>query len=444
MLHKIIFKTVYSLNRPGLVGCFNKFKKTQWLDLQQLQTEQNQQLRKIINFAYQSVPYYTKLFSQLNIKPSDINTIKDLEKLPTLTKKIIREHWEDLTPVNIKEMDYLNSTTGGSTGVPCRYRMSHEDYKKGVALMYRGWTYAGYNLGDKVATLAGSSLIPTAGSNLKNKIQEFGLNIRNYSSYEMSDKNLFKYFYEINKWRPDFIRGYASSVYLFTRFLKSHNLKLTVRPRAVFTTAEKLFSAQRALIEEVFDTKVFDTYGLNDGGVSAFECEKHNGMHIDAERAILETVDEKNKSITGQTGKILATDLYNYAMPFIRYDTEDLGIISNAPCSCGRKTFLLKEITGRITDYLNLNNVIIGSPVLTVLMGKFDIEQYQIIQNTPSSIVCKIIKSKSYNEARDEDLIRKSFYVHVGEIGIKFVYAEFIPAEGIRKYKFIINNVNTI
>jgi len=438
MLNKCIFKTGYLLKRPKIIRYFNEFKESQWKSFEWLKDQQEIQLRNLVNFVYRNVPYYSKLFNQIDIKPSDINTIEDLERIPILTKQIIKENWQDFIPKNINKIKYVNGSTGGSTGVPLRYRMSVEDYERGIALLYICFACGGYNLGDKLAVIAGSSLVPTAKSETKRKIQDFFLNIRHYSSFEMSEENLFKYFYDVNKWKPDIFRGYPSSIYFFSKFIQDNNLKLNFQPKAIFTTAEKLFDKQRILIEEIFKAKVFDNYGLNDGGISAFECEEHNGLHVGTERAILEIVNDEGKHVIEQDGKILATSLYNYALPFIRYDTGDLGIISASECSCGRKTPLLKKISGRITDFLKLNNVVIGSPVLTILMGKFDIEQYQIIQNSPSSIICKIIRGKTF-KIEDENFIKKSFYSHVGDISIKFDYIDSILPTRAGKYKFIIN-----
>lgn len=439
MLHKFIFKTGYFLKRPKVIHYYSEFLKAQsW---EWLRNQQEKQLRKLVDFIYSSVPYYTKLFNKLNLKPTDISIIKDLEKLPILTKQTIKKNWQDFVPKNINKLKYLNSSTGGSTGEPLIYRMSRDDYERGVALLYRGLGYGGYKLGDRIAIIAGSSLIPTTKSELKKKIQDFFLNLRHYSSFEMSEENLFKYFYAINKWNPNFIRGYASAIYLFVKFIRGNNLKLEFQPRAIFTTAEKLFDKQRELIEQVFGVKVFDDYGLNDGGISAYECKKHNGMHIDTERAILEVANEYGKQLINHQGKILATSLYNYALPFIRYDTGDVGIISDSKCACGQEMLLLKEICGRVTDFLKLNDIIIGSPVLTVLMGKFDIEQYQIIQDSSTSIIIKLVQGRTYNKKIDEEYIRKSFYSHVGKINIKFDYVNSIPATKAGKYKFIINNL---
>ncbi len=438
MIHKILFIVGYNIKRPDVLRSYSNLTKDQWLPFENKKKKQEEQLSKLIQFSYNNVPYYNKMFDKLKIKVNDIKTIEDLNKLPILTKKIIKSNWQDFIPKNINAMKYINGSTGGSTGNTLQYRMSRKDYEIGISLLYRGWGYAGYKLGDKVAVIAGSSLIPNIKSESRKKIQAFLLNMKFYSSFVMKKKMFMSYYKDINKWKPKFIRGYASSIYLFTKFIKNNNLNLDFKPIAIFTTAEKLLGTQRKLIEQVFGVRVFDNYGLNDGGISAYECEKHNGMHIDMERAVLEVVDNNGKLVFSRQGKILATSLYNYALPFIRYDTGDLGVLSNSVCTCNRPTPLLKQIVGRVTDYLNLNNTIIGSPVLTVLMGKFDIEQYQIIQKSNDVIVIKIVQGKKYRK-EDEEFIRKSFYTHVGRINIKFDYVDFIQVQNGTKHKFIIN-----
>jgi phenylacetate-CoA ligase len=440
MLNKILFKTAYFLKRRRVISYYNHFQSNQRKPYGWLKNQQEEQLRKLIDFSYKNVPYYAKMFDRIGIGPCDIQTIKDLQKLPILNKQIIKNNWNDFIPKNIKMMEYVNGATGGSTGIPLKYRMSKNDYEKGTAMLYNDWSYGGYQLGDKVAIIAGSSLIPEAKSELKRKIQDCFLNWRHYSSFEMSEKNLFKYFFDINKWKPAFIRGYASSIYLFAKFIEDNNLKVNFRLKGIFTTSEKLFKKQRNSIEKVFNARIFDGYGLNDGGVSASECKRHCGMHINMGRSVMEITNNEGGQIIKGQGKILATSLYNYAMPFIRYDTGDLGVISDAECSCGRKTLLLKKIIGRVTDSLTLNNIIIGSPVLTVLMGRFDIEQYQIIQEDLMSITIKIVQGENYSRKENERFIEKSFYDHVGKINIKFDYVDVIQVKKTEKYRFIIND----
>jgi phenylacetate-CoA ligase len=384
------------------------------------------------------VPYYREIFDRLHLKPSDIRRIEDLEKLPILTKSDIKRNFPMFTPKNLSKLKYYWTQTGGSTGEPLRYRRSDEDRERARALHLRNLGYGGYNLGDKIAVFAGGSLIPSHLQQWKRKILELGWAERFYSSYDMSKENLEEYIEDINEFRPKFIYGYATSVYLLAKFIKENDLKLSFQPKAIFTTSEVLLESQRRLIEEVFQSDVYDCYSLNDGGISAYECDEHIGMHIDTERAILEVVDEEGKQIIGKEGRILATSLYNFAFPFIRYDTGDIGIIVDNKCSCGRQTLILKELKGRTTDYLCLNGVIIGSPVLTLVMGRLDVEQYQIIQKSQNSIVFNIVKGKTYSQ-NDEEFIRKSLISHVGPIEISFNYVDVIVPHGGNKHKFIIN-----
>ena len=442
MLNDLSFKAGYFLKRPLVIPYYRHFQETQWLTFKQLKDGQEQQLAKLVEFAYENVPYYSKLFNTLDLTPGDVTTIEDLEKLPILTKQTIKQNWQDFIPKNINKLKYLNSRTSGSTGSPLKYRLSIDGHGRGLSLLYRGWGYAGYKLGDRVAIIQSRSTILTPQSKLRKMFRNLLLNFQYYSSFIMSPESLRRYFNSINAWRPSFIRGYASSIYLFAKFIRANNLELKFQPKAIFTTGEMLFSGQRKVIEEVFNSRVFNHYGLNDGGISAYECEERCGLHIDMERAILETVDDDGKQIVNQEGRILATSLYNYALPFIRYDTSDLGIISALKCNCGRKMALLQGILGRSNDAFKLGDVIISNPRCSGIVDNFDIEQYQVIQEGPFSIIFRIIKGKTYQK-EDEKLIEKlivdRFCQQVEKVNIKFDYVDSIPTTKAGKYKFVIN-----
>ena len=109
----------------------------------------------MVNFAYQNVPYYHKLFNRLGLNPGDIRTVKDLEKLPFLNKEIINKNPDDFKPLHLKRIKYTTAATGGTTGTPLQYRLSGFDRFLGGALLYRGWGYGGYQLGDRMVFLAG-------------------------------------------------------------------------------------------------------------------------------------------------------------------------------------------------------------------------------------------------------------------------------------------------
>lgn len=438
-----MFKLGYSSKRPFVLEQYTKFIESQWLTREQLIHYQEEKLRKLIHFVYDNVPYYQLLFKDLNLIPDDIKKISDLCKIPVLTKYEIKQNWEKFIPNNLDTIKYHIGSTGGSTGEPLKYRISETDYETGVALTLRGWGYAGYTLGAKLSVIAGTSLIPSEKNLIKEKIKSFLMNMNFYSSYGMNDEMLLRIIKKFSNSEPAFIRGYASSVYILAKFILENGMHLNFTPDAIFTTSEMLLPFQRVIIEKAFCTSVFDGYGLNDSGISAYECDEHSGLHIDMERAILEVVDDKGNPVSGKEGKIVATSLLNFAQPFIRYETGDIGILSDSICKCGRETPKLIKLVGRTTDYLNIDGKKIGSPVLTVLMGKFDIEQYQIIQEKEDYIVIKIVKGKNFN-IESEKYIVNSLKSYVKSINISFEYVSKIINNDNKKHKFIINNVKRI
>lgn len=411
-----------------------------------MKEKQEKQLKFLVNYVYYNVPYYTKLFDSLNIKPEHIRKFEDLEKLPILTKEIIKSNYKDFIPKNLNKLKYRISSTSGSTGEPFKYRLSIDDYERGIALLYRGWGYAGYKIGDKVAIIGGSSLIPDIKFDLIRSIQEFLLNFRFYSSFGMSEESLWKYVKSMNSWKPVFIRGYASSIYLLSKFIEENNIKLSFTPKAIFTTAEKLTPKMRSTIEMVFKVKVFDNYGLNDGGVSAYECEAHRGLHVDMERAILEVVDDNGKQIYDKEGKILATSLYNFALPFIRYDTGDSGVVSIEKCFCGREGLILKSILGRMQEFVtnSYGEKIHGEFFSHIFWGIENVKQFQVIQKKKGEVIINIIPDNW--SILERIAVDKIVYI-IKNKGFQNVSINFIEEKDLiytksGKYKFVINEVD--
>lgn len=244
------------------------------------------------------------------------------------------------------------------------------------------------------------------------------------------------------EFEPKFIRGYPSSIYFFADFLKEKGVDL-IRPRAVLTTAEMLLPYQRKLIEEVFQCDVFDGYGAFDGGTAALECEEHCGYHMAVEKVVMEFVDEDGNPVAeGEDGRIIATDLFNYAMPFIRYDTGDMGAYSIEECSCGRKLPLMKKILGRTTDILRFSNgAVLSGPSFTLIFKDFDIKQYQVVQTDDDSMVVKIIKGKTYSEKDTENIYRVLKNAVGDEVEVKFEFVDYISPTKSGKWKIVISQV---
>ncbi len=122
MIRKAIFILGHELGDPSFYSNYQKFRKNQWRPFEELQRDQEKELRALISFVYDQVPYYRTLFHDLNLQPRDIQTIEDLEKLPILTKDIIKANWDEFIPANLSRQRYDSRATGGSTGAPMQYQ----------------------------------------------------------------------------------------------------------------------------------------------------------------------------------------------------------------------------------------------------------------------------------------------------------------------------------
>ncbi len=440
MFKKHLFIIGHNLVEPSFYQTYKHLVRSQWRPFCELKEEQEKKLRFLISFAYNSVPYYHILFKELKLTPGDICTIEDLQKLPLLKKETIKQHWEEFKPVNISSMKYYTLATGGSTGTPLQYRLLKEDRFLSRALLYRGWGYGGFALGDKMVTLAGSSLDVGSKSRLHTKIHEIVRNLKNLSSFDMGQVEMQHYAEVINKFQPKFIRGYASSIYFYAKWLEENDINIH-RPTAVFTTAEKLFPYMRDTISRVFACDVYDGYGLNDGGVSAYECSEHSGLHIDTERSVTEVVDSNGCQVDEGEGQILATSLHNYSMPFIRYETGDDVSITDEKCNCGRSYSLLDEVVGRTVDVLvTPEGKNIHGWFFLYIFWKYcqGIKEYQVVQRSVKEIQIKLVIDDDFDEGQLVT-IEKLIQSKSATWKVQFEFVDKIGRTGAGKYKFIVN-----
>lgn len=443
MFNKQLFILAHNIGCSKFHSDYQKFVKNQWKSFNELQEEQEKQLRHMITYCYENVPYYRDLFKSLKLQPKDIRTIRDLEKLPVLTKDTIKQRWNEFKPANLPRLKYNKHATGGSTGTPLSYRVSRHDSFISGALMYRGWEYGGYELGDRMVFLAGSSLGFDTKSRLTKFAHEKSRNLIKLSSFDMGEDEMLGYLQTINSFKPKSIRSYASSIYFFAKWIEENNFNIHT-PTAVYTTSDNLFPYMRAKISDVFSCEVYDGYGLNDGGVSAVECPEHTGLHIDTERSVMEVIDSDGNQMDCGMGQIIATSLHNYSMPFIRYSTGDNGHIIDDVCGCGRKHPLLKEVIGRTTDML-------VTPEGKNIHGWFflyifwdygqGIREYQVIQETIDRIVIKIVPEEEFDE-KQLDHIREIIKERSQGWEIEFKFVDSIERTGAGKYKFIVQNID--
>lgn len=417
-------------------------EKSQWWSLKDLNVYQNKKLRALIRYAYRNVPYYHKEWKKIKLNPDDIRTTADLTKIPIITKEDVKSNFNAFKSGNMSDNKFNPSSTGGSTGEPLSFLCDWNAWSIGWACLYRGWGFGGYNVGDKIVTIGGSSLVPSKRPSFKKRIKDRVIERHlGVSAFDMSEDNMGEYCKIINKYKPLYLRGYATSLYIFAKFCRDNDISFSTL-RGIFSTAENLFPQYRKEIEDSLGVEVFNEYGVRDGGGHAAECRMHSGQHISLERSVMEFVRDKENVSSNEMGSIILTDLHNYSFPFIRYEVGDMGTSTGECCSCGRGLPLVKRIDGRITEIIRFSDGTMWSgPVLTLVFAKFDIKQYQVVQNDEDKILLKIVKGNTFSNIDEYNLIQ-IFNYHVGKHGsIEIEYVDEIPVTKSGKRKFIISKI---
>jgi phenylacetate-CoA ligase len=430
LYRNLILNALLLIKRNNKLEILKQLNKNIKLDYATIKELQFKEILKVLKNAYENIPFYKYWFDLNNVNINKIDTWKAFEEtIPILTKKDIIENIEKFEHTTNEKFGVR--TTGGSTGIPLKYKFSIKDKIYAEAIYLRGLSYGGYNLGNKIVYFGGGSLISTQKKKWTTKLYEkiFGLYV--YSSYGVTDQDLKNILNTINTKNIKFIRGYVSSVFLLADYAIKNNIKIQLK--SAFVTSEMLFDNQRKSIQLAFNCDVYDNYSLYDGGVSAYEM-KNIGRVIDVERAYMEIDVNEEKE-----GRILATQFYNTVFPFIRYDTGDIGEISLEHTSSYPFRPILTKLLGRQTEYLLLNDKKIGSPVLTILMGRSNAEQYKIIQKNKETVELYIKKSINWTE-KDEHNIIESFFDKCGKFNLKIIYVDVFVNEN--KHKFIIREWN--
>ncbi|MBS3125167.1 phenylacetate--CoA ligase family protein [Candidatus Woesearchaeota archaeon] len=378
---------------------YHQLQKSQWFNREQIEQIQVLKLRKLVAHAYATVPLYRQLMDNKKVRPEEIKTLADIKKLPIVSKKDFRQDFPDrCTSITTSRKDWIFDSTSGSTGSPFQFIRDKQFSDYALANTYRNYTWTGIFIGQRIASLWGFHT-----SSWGVKILDTLLRRKFFSSFDI-EKNFTDYYLAMKSYHPVLIEAYSASITHFAKLLQENDITDLHIPYAI-SSAETLYPENRKLIEHTLHTQVFDRYGSREVGNVAHECREHKGLHINAETYIVEVVKDKPSD---EKGHLVVTNLSNFTMPFIRYDTEDYAIASNKTCACGRGLPLLERVEGRITDFIKLPN----GKELSFLFFNYFFEQYgaylkqfQVIQDSPKHLLIKLVVTEKYTLTKEKELI---------------------------------------
>ena len=269
------------------------------------------ELKKILIHSYENVPYYTELFNRVKFSPYEINSAKEIEIIPFLTKEIIRDNFDKLISTKKIARGHYMATTGGSTGEPLKVLLDYDCVFKENAFIDHYFKKLGYLTKDRFATFR--------GVNFSDKLWKFNpmYNELIFSPFKLSTKTVSIYVNKINKIKPDYLHGYLSSLAYLARLMAENNLKLEKPIKGIFLISESIDKKSRDFLESFFQTKSLTYYGHSERCIIAEEKEP-NQYAFDPWYGYTELIQTEDSG-----NAIVGTGFLNKTMPLIRYKTDD-------------------------------------------------------------------------------------------------------------------------
>lgn len=416
-------------------------ERSQWWSREQLDQHRVRSLGELLTHAGTRVPYYRSLFASTGFDATRVRSLDALQRLPLLTKSIIRANVDGLISEAASNLKRYN--TGGSSGEPLIFYMGKARISHDVAAKWRATRWWGVDIGDPEIVVWGSPIELGAQDHLRG-LRDRLLRTKLLPAFEMSAAKLDRFVAEIRAMRPRMIFGYPSALAHIARHAESRGQRMDdLGIKVAFVTSERLYDYQRAQIAATFGAGVANGYGGRDAGFIAHECPE-GGMHISAEDIIVEIVDSAGKTLpAGESGEIVVTHLATHDFPFIRYRTGDIGIIDDRMCGCGRGLPLLKEIQGRSTDFVVAHDgtVMHGLALIYILRDLPEIASFKIIQESRELVRVLVVPARPLTAAV-RDTISEGLRARLGnEVTVDVEEIDEIPAERSGKFRYVVSHV---
>ena len=323
---------------------------------QEMRALQSERLIKLVNHVYNNVAFYRKRMDDMGVKPSDIQSIDDIVKLPFTYKTDLRDNYPfGLFAVPMKDIVRVHASSG-TTGKPTTVGYTKNDIENWREVVARCLTMAGIGAEDIMqisygyglftgglgvhygAETTGCSVVPISGGNTRRQLQlmsDFGSTVLACT--------------------PSYALHLADALAENGYSLADMKLKVGV------FGAEPWTENMRLELEKKWGIHAHDIYGLSEvmGPGVANDCTFHTGLHIHEDHFYPEIVhpDTKKPLADGEEGELVFTTLTKEGIPLLRYNTRDLSTLSRETCECGRTSVRMKKITGRSDDMLIIRGV---------------------------------------------------------------------------------------
>ena len=305
----------------------------------------SKQLQAIVAFHLEHTPFYNTLCQGIDTK--------DWSALPVLTKANLQQPLANRLSDKYTLKTVHKHKTSGSSGTP--FEFAKDNFAHAMTWVTFMQRYSWFNIDLNTSKQARFYGIPLdTNGYYKERLKDWLGNRFRFSVFDLSDAALNKVLHKFKRTKFNYINGYTSAIVQFAKFLKRNNIVLKdVCPTLTvcIVTSEMLFDDDKKLLETQFNIPIVNEYGAAELGLIAFE-DQHDNWIVNTNHLYVEILDNNNQPVPyGQPGKIVVTDLYNRAHPFIRYELGDLGQLSTKSTL---QRPILESLTGRTSDFITL------------------------------------------------------------------------------------------
>ncbi len=346
-----------------------------------------EKLKRTLVLANEGIPFYQERFQKAGFDPNrDFRSTADLERIPLLTKDDVRAQHERMIDRRFLTGSVV-ANTSGTTGQPMTMRLNESYIAFDYAVMFRHWAQAGYSFRAPFAAIR--SYVPATADGPLWKYN-FWQNTLYMSAYHLKPSNSQQYVEELLRFKPRYIRGYASSMNVLAEYAYPYREKFSF-VRGIFTASETLLASERGNIERTFGKKLFDWYGMTEPAVVITENTAHDGMEVNWEYGFPEFLSAKG--LQPDERRLIATSLHNPVMPFIRYDTGDIVTLTDPDASNTDRVYpKIRFVTGRKDECILTpdGGRLPSLNFYSLLQTYTDILRFQFVQTDLSHVTMKL------------------------------------------------------
>jgi phenylacetate-CoA ligase len=411
---------------------------------EQLANLQRKQLRQILSYAYENVPFYHRAFDAAGISPTRIDEPRAIGRLPRVERGQFRSvTLGDRMSTHIHAASCRPITTSGSTGTPVKFLIDPFSAAWRDAINLRMLSAYGVKLTERVCRARGDPGPEKRSDFLDQPVEQQNLwrtlKNRHYRLLLFSG-NSQEHLRFLQTWKPHVMIAASSYCWALIEACDVNNTPLHFK--VIITTAELTASRMRTMIGKRFLALVYDNYALEESGPIAWECPSHSGYHVNSDSAVVELLRDGEPVSAGEPGEIHITAFHELATPLVRYATGDFATQLEDACPCGRGLPLIKEIQGRVFDFVSTPEGyhIPPTAIVGVLETVDGLEQFKVIQDSDFSVKVLLRAANARRSQVLADVENRCRFL-LGDLPLKIQFVDSIDLYSQVKFRVVESSV---